>query len=425
MTWLDNLYSNSKTVIKMNFPLAMWLTSRLVICLVLLGIAPLLNAPPGGIKPEFWGDAFSNWDAKHYLKIATDGYDYSGGEAGALVAFFPLFPLMIRALMSLGIPAIPAGIIINNLAFLGTVILLDQWMNKTHGLKIAHWVILVLVWFPLSLFGTVIYTEGLYLFFSTASLWAFEREKYKSVAIFGCLASATRITSLAMIGAFILTAILKKKGISAYLASFASAGGLVIYSIYCWYRFNDPLAFINVQHTQWQRKTGFDYLSWWKMFRQITIGNANIKANAIVNPLHPLLVIFICVLGYLLWHFRRKIKSSIVDYTSFGLFFFLWILVGDPLLNTGMVLGGIYLLWHSRHQLSLVLTSYGFLALGLLLASGGTMSLNRLVYGIVPITIALGLLLSQNRRWGACVLGFFTLLLITFSLRFAQGQWVA
>ena len=409
----------------MNFPIKMWLSSRLVIILVMLVVAPLLNAPSGGIKAEFGSGVFDAWDSTYYLKIALSGYDYSDNAPGALVAFFPLYSLLIKGLTLVGIPAKAAGILLNNLAFLGTAIILYEWIKETQGVKTAQWVVLVLVWCPLSLFGTVIYTEGLYLFFTTAALWAFEKEKYPGVAIFGSLATATRVTGLAMIPAFILTAIYKKKGVVAYIASFASAGGVALYSLYCWYRFNDPLAFIHVQYTQWQRKTGIDYVGWWKMLRQITIGSVNTKAGSIVNLLHPVIFILICLIAYFLWIKRDKIPASVLDYGGFALLFLLWILAGDPLLNAGTVIGGIYLLWWSRQKLPLVVVLYGFLGIGLLIASGGTMSINRLVYGIVPLTIALGFLLERHKRWGYCTLGFFTVLLIIFSLRFAQELWVA
>lgn len=409
----------------MNFPVRMWLSSRLVIILAMLVVAPLLNAPSGGIKAEFGWDVFNAWDSQHYLKIAHSGYDYSRDAPGALVAFFPLFPLMIKALTLVGIPAVLAGILINNLAFLGTTIIVYGWMKETQNVNIARSVVLVLVWCPLSLFGTVIYTEGLYLFFTAAALWAFEKENYGRVALFGSLATATRITGLAMIPAFIITAIWKKKGIAVYLASIATAGGVVFYSLYCWYRFNDPLAFIHVQYTDWQRKTGFDYVGWWKMLRQISIGAVNTKAGSIVDPLHPILFVLICITGYFLWTKRAKIPGSVVDYGGFALVFLLWIMAGDPLLNGGMVVGGIYLLWCQRHQLPLVVMLYGFLGVGLLIASGGTMSVNRLVYGIIPLSIALGFLLERHKRWGYSTLGFFALLLIIFSIRFAQELWVA
>ncbi len=85
---------------------------------------------------------------------------------------------------------------------------------------------------------------------------------------------------------------------------------------------------------------------------------------------------------------------------------FLWLLAGDPLINTVMVLGSGYLLWQLRTQLSLVTVIYGFCALGLILASGGTWSLSRIAYGIVSLSVALGVLLARYPRWGYATMGF-------------------
>ncbi len=104
---------------------------------------------------------------------------------------------------------------------------------------------------------------------------------------------------------------------------------------------------------------------------------------------------------------------------------FLWLLAGDPLINTVMVLGGGYLLWHLRAQLTPVTVIYGFCALGLILASGGTWSLSRIAYGIVSLAIALGVLLARHPSSGYATMGFFAILLATFAVRFAQHLWIA
>jgi len=101
---------------------------------------------------------------------------------------------------------------------------------------------------------------------------------------------------------------------------------------------------------------------------------------------------------------------------------FLWLLAGDPLINTVMVLGGGYLLWHLRAQLTPVTVIYGFCALGLILASGGTWSLSRIAYGIV--SIALGVFLARHPRWGYATMGFFAILL-SFVVRICPTPWIA
>ena len=89
-----------------------------------------------------------------------------------------------------------------------------------------------------------------------------------------------------------------------------------------------------------------------------------------------------------------------------------------------MVLGGGYVLWRLHTQLTPVIVTYGFCGIGLLLASGGTISLSRLAYGIVPLNIAIGLLLSRHPRQGYLILGAFVALLAKIAVGFAQERWV-
>ncbi|XTZ19598.1 MAG: mannosyltransferase family protein [cyanobacterium endosymbiont of Rhopalodia fuxianensis] len=407
------------------FIIGIWLLSRGLILVGMLGIAPLLEAPSGGIKTEWGWGVFSAWDSNFYQEIATANYDGIGTIPGANVAFFPFFPLTIRIVMGLGLSAEVAGTLINNLAFLGTLFIVFHWVKRTDGIKTAQWTTTILAWCPLSLFTAVVYTEGLFLFLSTASLWAFDRQSYLQAAAWGTLATATRITGLALIPAFFLTAWCRRVPITAYVTSFGSALGVLLYSGYCWVQFNDPLAFITVQHTQWNRSRGIDWQGWGTMLVEITTGRNQWHYENSWDLLHPFLLLLMSIIAYALWHYRDCLGETRFDYSCCGLLFLVWLLIGDPLINTISVLGGIYLLWHLRNQLSFVVVTYGFSSLGLLLASGGTISLSRLAYGIISLSLGLGVLLSNHPRWGYAMIGFCTVLLVSFSIRFAQHLWVA
>ncbi|MBD1923730.1 hypothetical protein H6F77_22065 [Microcoleus sp. FACHB-831] len=145
------------------FAAAMWLLSRVVILVAMLLIAPLLPAPPGGITPTIGWEVFSCWDGGWYQIIATTGYEYINDGKQHPVAFFPLLPLLSRAVMTLGLPFEVAGTLVNNLAFFGALVLVYAWVEELHGKSAARWTTAALAWCPFSLYGTVIYTEGLFL----------------------------------------------------------------------------------------------------------------------------------------------------------------------------------------------------------------------------------------------------------------------
>lgn len=403
----------------------MWILSRSIIIIAMLGIAPLLPAPPGGIAAEIGWDVFSAWDSSQYQNIATSGYS-SSGQVEPKIAFFPLFPLLIRGGMLSGLSPEIVGTLINNLAFLAALILLYNWVKKSHGLTIAHWSTAILAWCPFSLFGTVIYTEGLFLFLSTAALYAFDRKHYIWTSVFGSLATATRITGLALIPTFLFVAWREKRSLSAYLAGLISSLGIASYSLYCWIKFQAPLAFIDVQLGVWQpAEQTFWGQGWLKMFAQITIGHANWNARYLVDPWYPLAFCTICSIGYWIWHNRKTYKPTQICYSFYVLLLLLWILAGDPLINTLMALGSIYLVWIVRKQLRRLAFFYAVMNFLILFSSGRTVSAERYAYGIVSLPIALGCILAQHPKWGYLTLSFFGLLLLLFSIRFSQHLWVA
>jgi Gpi18-like mannosyltransferase len=94
-----------------------------------------------------------------------------------------------------------AGTLVN-ICFLGAIIIVYLWVEEHHGKSAARWSSAVLAWCPFSLFGTVIYTEGLFLLLSTAALRAFDKKQYFWLALCGALATATRPTGIALIPAF-------------------------------------------------------------------------------------------------------------------------------------------------------------------------------------------------------------------------------
>lgn len=406
------------------FPVIMWLLSRGVIITAMLVIAPLFPAPAGGIVPEFGWQVFAGWDGGWYQKIATTGYEYMPDGEQHSVAFFPLFPLVVRGVMALGLPFNVAGTFVNNFAFLGALMLVYSWMEEHQGRSAARWATATLAWCPFSLYGTVIYTEGMFLLLSMAALRAFEKQQYARVALWGALASATRVTGAMLVPAFLVVAWKEGRRMPAYVASLATSFGLLLFSGYCGLRFGDFLAFVHVQRA-WGGSGGFAWQEWLGILRQAVIGSIDASTGAIKNPTHGLQFVGICAVALLLWYFRQRLGSIKVGYGFCILWFLLWLLAGDRLLKPVIVFGGIYLLWRLRSQISRVVVVYGFFAFALLLNAGRTISLDRYAYGIVSLSLAFGMLLARYPRWGYLIMGFFAIVLVSFAIRFAQQLWVA
>ncbi len=406
------------------FATAMWLLSRIVIIVAMLLIAPSLPIAENAPAPTFGWDVFYAWDSIWYHRIVVVGYEFINDGKQYSVAFFPLLPFLTRTIMYFGLPFQMAASLINNAAFLGALIVLYYWVKESHGSSAARWCTAALAWCPYSLYGSVIYTEGLFLLFSTAALRAFEKKQHLWAAIWGILSTATRITGVMLIPAFLFVAWKQRRGVKAYLSSLAVGIGAILFSLYCLIKFGDALAFVHVQKG-WRDSTGFAWQGWWNMLTQIVLGS-------------PLLFGLIIVIGFLLWRFRQQL----VDLKLRGLFYFSWLLlwlgIGEPLWATAgnpfgkiplvkivIIFGGLYLLWHSRAKIPLTAAVYGFFSYALILNTGLTASVERYAYGIVSLSFALGLFLNRDRNWGYAILGFFAVILASLAVQFAQNQWVA
>lgn len=408
------------------FTLSMWLYSRLLIAFIMLIIAPLFPVASNGVIATFSWDVFHAWDSVWYEKIVTHGYDYSSElKETPTVAFFPLFPLLCRLLMITGLPFKVSSILVNNLAFLATLIILYAWVNELYGKSAARWIITTLAWCPYSLYGTVIYTEGLFLLCTTSALRAFDKKQYIWAAFWGALSTATRVPGITLIPTFLFVSWKEKRPIKAYITSLATALGIIFYSLYCQIQFGDALAFIHAQKAWRGDAKGFAWEGWWKMLMQVVIGFNNWQSGYIKEYWHPLLFLIIIIISYILWRFRLQLGLQKVHYGFYLLWLLLWLLAGDELFKLVIVFGGIYLLYFVRYQIPLVTFVYGLCSYGLILNTGITASAERYAYGIVSLSIAFGLLLERYPRIRYPVMCFFAILIVTFSIRFARDLWVA
>ncbi|MBD2293804.1 hypothetical protein H6G06_09935 [Anabaena sphaerica FACHB-251] len=417
------------------FPAAVWLGSRILIFIAMFLITPKLVLANQEVT-NFGFGTFNVWDSIHYQMIVTSGYEFVNDGKQHNIAFFPLFPVSIWIFMKLGLSFEKAGVLINNLAFGGALYFLYFWLKKHYGTKTAQWATSVLSFSPMSIFTGIIYTEGLYLFLSIAALRAFDNKQYGGTALWGAMATATRPTGMALIPAFLLAAWKQNKPPIAYIAGLVATTGLLLFSLYCAITFNDPLAFIAAQKG-WRTSLGFDWQGWLNMLLQIPFGSnwsdgwAANKNGGVLDIWHPLIFSIIVISYFFVRMFRNYSHPAIINFIIYAGYVAVIVVliladqqIINNLLNVFMVLGSSYLLWRFRQQLTPVMVIYGFCGVGLLLASGATISLSRLAYGIVPLNIAIGVWLSRFPRQAYLILGLFMILLIKLAIGFAQHHWV-
>lgn len=126
------------------------------------------------------------WDSLHYLMIARHGYTMPSSTP-----FFPLYPLLIRAVGWIADSYVVAGVMVSAFSFATALVLLHRLTREELGERAADATVLLLVFSPLSLFFTALYTESLFL---ALSLGSFLLAKHQRLALACVVAGAAALT---------------------------------------------------------------------------------------------------------------------------------------------------------------------------------------------------------------------------------------
>ncbi|HVB24022.1 MAG TPA: glycosyltransferase family 39 protein [Ktedonobacteraceae bacterium] len=193
------------------------------------------------------------WDSGQFTSIATKGYD-----ALYHMAFFPLFPLLERGLAVLVQDPFVAGLIISNLATLPMFMVLYRLVAEDFDADRAWRSVLYLAVFPTAFFFAAAYNESLFLFFSLLSFYYMRKGRWWLAALAGLFASLTRSMAVCLLIPFAYEYLRQRdfqwrKIRFNVLSCVGIVGGIIIFSIYGYLVFHDPLAFSHAQET-WQRQ---------------------------------------------------------------------------------------------------------------------------------------------------------------------------
>jgi len=187
---------------------ALW-ASRLIVWAAGLGAIAIWGVhaghrvafDPGGVTRPFGGVGdllvapAARWDTVWFLDIARDGYAGSADRA----AFFPLYPLLVRAGGWLCGSPLLAAIAISLAAFLVALAALHRLAVLEVGPDAARWAVVSLALFPGSLWFSAAYSESLFLMVSVGAVLAARRERWAAAGLLGALGAATRSAGLLLV----------------------------------------------------------------------------------------------------------------------------------------------------------------------------------------------------------------------------------
>lgn len=194
-----------------------------------------------------WG----RWDAVHYLNIATHGYQ------GTEMAFFPLYPMMIRALGVLVGNHLVAGLLISNACFFFGLLFLYKLLEREFDRPVARRAIFYVSIFPSAVFFSAVYTESLFFMLTVATFFYLRRRRWLMAGTIGFFAAMTRVEGILLLVPFALEwySVYRTRlveNIRSLLPAALIGCGLALYMAYLWVVTGDPLFFSHVQ-AHWNR----------------------------------------------------------------------------------------------------------------------------------------------------------------------------
>lgn len=266
-------------------------------------LLPERAASPDLLAGRPWWEGWVNWDSGWYRQIALYGYSYTPGTQGP-VAFFPLYPLLMKGGGSLVGSVTGPGVLITLASGVGAAVLLSRWLRERLSPDAAWTALLLFLLFPYSfyLFGPL-YADALFLLAILGSFTALERGHPWLAGLIGAAATASRPLGVVLVVGLVVRTLERRgvfgdrfaTGVEAELREenpepparaapgwrarlarvrvgdcgvLLAAAGLAGYGFYLWRRFDDPLAFLTIQ-SAWGQQGG--PATWFKVdfFREM------------------------------------------------------------------------------------------------------------------------------------------------------------
>lgn len=254
----------------------------------------------------------ARWDSNWFLGVARHGY-YPDPDASP-AAFFPLYPLLIRAFtpLCLGKDWL-AALLVANLAMFGALVALFRLAEHEFDRSTAGRTAFYLVAFPTGFFLTAAYNEGLFIGLMAACVYCLRRQHWWWAGAFGGLAAFTRSAGLLLAGAFVYEYVRVHRlrpGRSA-LAVLLVPVGVAGVAAFSQSAYHEPFAFLRAQRV-WGRHLDWPWAPIWRGFgslhdgAHLRFGFGDLWVHNLLELATVLLIIAMLVLMFAgPWRVRR------------------------------------------------------------------------------------------------------------------------
>ena len=222
-----------------------------------------------GNRPDWLHAALTPWDNQWYVQIARHGYPHGftygpdGHLTGNTLAFFPLYPALIRLVATVtGLDAQTASVVVAWLASAGAAVAVHRLAVRLYGERTALFLVVLVFTQPMAVTLWIGYSESLFLLLAAGCLLAAHRRAWLTAGACALLAGLTRSTGVAVALALAVAALppmwrARRVEPRALAAVVVGALGVPLYLAWVGWRVGRPTAWLTIQRAGWH--TAWDW----------------------------------------------------------------------------------------------------------------------------------------------------------------------
>lgn len=205
----------------------------------------------------------ARWDGGWYVSVALYGYPSAvpsghGDAAQSSLAFFPGYPLLIRALsMASGLSPPIAGIAISLAAGSAAVLAIHALAARLADDGTADRVAVLFAFLPAAFVLSMVYADALFLFLAAWCLLALLDERWAVAGVVAAVAGLVRPTGIALVVAcaWAAASAMRRGGsVRVLVAPLVAPAGCLAFLGYLWAHTGHALAFFEVQSRGWDNR---------------------------------------------------------------------------------------------------------------------------------------------------------------------------
>ncbi|HEV3471958.1 MAG TPA: mannosyltransferase family protein [Actinomycetota bacterium] len=173
--------------------------TRLAFFMAAYATTLFFTSTPGATSADGFLNIWERWDARHFLAAAEHGWSGPQALEARTAAFFPLYPLAIRGLVSVGANPIFAALAISTAACVVATAFMIKLAERDVGAGYGRRAGLYLLLFPTAVFLVAPYSEALFLAGAIPAFYFARAGRWMLAAIPMAIATSTRFAGVFLV----------------------------------------------------------------------------------------------------------------------------------------------------------------------------------------------------------------------------------